>query len=632
MLFFIGFILLTNNNIIRADNSQWSFTSITNDSTTEPCKPMKLPELPEPIIIDLPKPAGTLEVSVADFGAVADGPDGIAKNVDGNVEAFNKAIEYCRQHKASKLTVPKGVYRITSPKSIVIKEMEDFIFDGQDSTLIFSKIGDLKSFDFGFTITDCNRVAIRNINIDWDWNIQPLACIVRIIEASGDKKCFDVKFEYTEPVSPEKFLCFGFSPLDEQTLTPGSGTQFFYFGLEKVEKLLSDVLRVRTKKPIDLKKGKLYLVRNYFTDKPCFVMESNSHLTLDDIQIYSFPGMGFIVLGDQHHWQMLNCKITHHPARWRPVSITADGLHFFQSKGYLRMENCDFGYMADDCVNIHDDNIVGLEVTGTHSINAVNVTKWYMINVGDIIEFRKADLSPIGFSSKITSLKFGNEKGCLITFADSLPKNLSADSIMFNRRFNSANIIIRNCYFHETAARGLLLHANHVLVENCRFYHIQQAAVQIETGFIPGWWAEGYGAGDITFRNNTFEKNNPMCTHNGVQIYISVYLPSGRTPYPIFHDIMFDSNKFIDFPGLAMFLSSCKNIIVKDNIFSNFTELPYADEARSVIRAEYASELKIVNNKWKQCPFVKKTGIEYNPGTVHDVTIKDNTVTVDTCR
>lgn len=56
-------------------------------------------------------------------------------------------------------------------------------------------------------------------------------------------------------------------------------------------------------------------------------------------------------------------------------------------------------------------------------------------------------------------------------------------------------------------------------------------------------------------------------------LYMGVYLPGGRTEDPVFQNILIEQNSFIDCPRQAMFLSSCRNVIVRGNTVINALKL-----------------------------------------------------------
>ncbi|MHC4442994.1 MAG: alpha/beta fold hydrolase [Planctomycetota bacterium] len=593
----------------------WAYLPASRDFNVKQAMVENPPTGSKEIVIKPPLPKRESVVSVTNFGIVADGPQGPAVEADGNYEALMRAISHCRDHKASKLIVPAGVYRITSPNPIVFEELDNFIFDGGGAEFIFSQIGK----GMGFVIDRCRRCVFRDFKVDWDWDLQPLASVGRVVDVAEDRSYFDMKFPDEKEVDENKFRCRAINALDEKTLLPGAGKDFVGIDPEKVLKIETKVLRVWPKWPLKVEPGELYRVRHFMYDKHAFHLASNVHLRLEDVVIYSFPGVGYDISGDQHHWELIDCKITHRPNKWRPITCTTDGYHVVQSQGYMRMEGCEFGYMGDDCVNIHDVCSQGVTVADKHTVVAENViSPRNLFQAGDTVELRKGDFSPMGFRSKLTAAEYDEIRSeCRLSFADELPAGVPSDAIVLNRRYHSSNFVIRNCYFHENRANGLLIQSPGGLIENNRFYRHQQTAINVKIGCEPNW-AEGYGPGNLIFRNNTFEKVNPMSARDGIVIDVRAFLPMGQTPYPVFQNILFEDNTFIDFPGPAIFLSSCKNVIVRNNTFRNPSKLPAGHTNRGLIRAERASDLKFIENKWEPSPYVPRAGVEFDPNSVRN--------------
>jgi hypothetical protein len=57
----------------------------------------------------------------------------------------------------------------------------------------------------------------------------------------------------------------------------------------------------------------------------------------------------------------------------RPITTTADGFHVAQSQGFIRLEDCDFGYLGDDCINIHDNIHSGVRRVNAHTLVATAI-------------------------------------------------------------------------------------------------------------------------------------------------------------------------------------------------------------------------------------------------------------------
>jgi hypothetical protein len=547
--------------------------------------------------IDLPRTGQGNSVTVADFGARAE------ENFC-NLEAFEKALQYCLGNKVSSLIVPTGNYHfLTKPFTQAHLNLDgfvDFSIEGQGSELIFHHTVPYIS------ICNSQRIMVKDLFLDWDWSEKPLAS-VGVIECIGENGSYiDMYFPAYSEVSETmeiRFLC----PFDTKRYTPGckGGFEFrpyennFILNTEdektdsdmqelvrelsnilkpNAKKVSSNILRFETKDPEwsrkYLKKGQCYNIRHYEYDNYAVYMYDSAHLSLENIVIYSCPGSGFVGNGDIHHIHLNGCKIQLKPGTARSITTTVDGLHICNSQGNFIIENCDFSYSGDDCINIHDNSSMGIRYIDSNTLLALRVRRNSVLyEKGYSVELRKPDLSPYGYSSELVGVEYDDDNHtCLLKFKDTLPKELSPNTVLFNGRFHTDNYIIRNCRFSNNRARAILLQGCNGIVEHNVFENIQGAAIQIETG-CESRWSEGKGVRNLVIRKNRIHH----CDLNAWQmavIYMGVYLPEGRTDYPIFENILFEDNTICDCPRLALYLSSCKNVIVQNNTIINPNQIP----------------------------------------------------------
>lgn len=546
------------------------------------------------ITIRLPKTENT--VYAADFGVRAGaGWD--------NTKAFGKALAHCRSVGAAKLVVPKGVYYFKSCEGdahLSLDQMEDFILEGNGSEFIFES---LHSY---ISIRSSQRVLVQHLNLDWNWEKSPLASVGVVTNIAEDGSFIECTFPEHECVPEDmKFSIVG--PFDPARYTPGcpGGIEFRPYVndhvkksgdeesdrkmqqlvrelsnifLPKQEKAGENVLRFYTVDAdftkVHFKLGDCFRFRHYEYSILTVPVEDSKDVTFDHVTIYSSPGNGFVGNGDIYGLHFKSCRVTVRPGTTRSISTVTDCLHVCNSQGNFIIEDCEFGYAGDDCINIHDNSSMGIVPMGSHTLLALRVTKEAVLfEVGYPVEFRNPDLSPTGFSSVVTEVSYRpEERSCILTFEDPLPKQLSPDTVLWNKRFQTQNYIIRNCRFVNNRARGVLLQGSNGLVENNVFENIQGAAIQIETG-CESRWSEGHGVRNLILRGNVI-RHCDLNAWQMAELYMGVYLPDGRTDTPVFENILIEENSFIDCPRLAMYLSSCRHVIVRKNAVINAGQMP----------------------------------------------------------
>jgi hypothetical protein len=472
-------------------------------------------------------------------------------------------------------------------------------------------------------IKNCNRTVFSNFNLDWDWKIDPLASIGSIIKVAPNSSFFEMRFETAAPLDPKRWVTM--NPLDEKLRAPGAGQEFGGFGPRKIEKLDAQTVRIWPSYPVPAKAGQLYLLRHYTYEKHGILMSSNTHLSLRYVTIFSFPGIGFVVGGDQHHLELLHCRITYPENERRPITTTADGFHVTQSQGFIKLEDCDFGYMGDDCINIHDNIHSGVRRVDAHTLVAEGIVAWMCpYAAGDLVEIRNGDYSPTGFKGKLKESKTDyKSKETTLVFEQELPSRIASDAILFNLRYSSRNCIIRNCYFHENRARGLLCNTADWLIEGNRFFHNQHSAMLLVADVGPSW-SEGFGARNVIIRNNQFESSNSMGAGEGAVVGMSATSGGSTTRYPLLENILFENNVFKEMTGFALEATSFKNLVIRQNSFINREKAPIALKMRGAIRAELGSGLWVEGNEWTTQNGMASPSLLYDAETTQKIVCQGN--------
>lgn len=575
-----------------------------------------------------------------------------------NTEALRNAIGFCLKNGKKKLIVEKGNYYfyektgssgaktsdIAAPPSsaidpfVSVDGMDDFILDCSNSLFIFREP---KPFIY---IHNSRRILIKNLFIDWDWDVAPLASVGIVSDIANDGSSILCRFpEYPKVSDRMHFSIVG--PFDPVKYSPGykGGMEFRPYAnnhikptgdekrdakMKQLVRELSDILtgkqevenenciRFYTKdSDFTLKhfhKGNAFNFRHFEYDMVTLLIDDSTHITADNVVIYSAPGSGFVVNGDSCYIHLKACKVTLRPGFVRSITTSVDCVHVTNSKGYFIIDDCEFQMAGDDCINIHDNSSMGIKVLSEHSLMALSVDRNAVrYENGFKVELRNPDLSPTGFCGTVEKAEyFPEDRSCRLTFKESLPTDLSEDTVLWNHRFDSANYIIRNCRFTNNRARGVLLQGSNGYLYNNHFENIQGAAIQIETGS-ESRWSEGHGVHNLIIEDNTIRH----CDLNGWQmavLYMGVYLPDGRTNVGVFDNILIKNNSIIDCPRLAMFLSSCRNVSVTGNAIINPLQIPleencygssgmeapiFGESYHGVIQFEKASNCSQEDNK-----------------------------------
>ena len=562
--------------------------------------------------VDRPSDGNGLVLNAADFGVSETNAD--------NTAALRAALAAAKERRAARLVLPRGAYRVASNSPLSLDGFTDFTFDGGGSTFVTYR----KSGAF-LDIKGCTRVRLCDFALDWDWSRTPLASLVEVSAKHGTTADFTFRDYADFPDKEALFTCA--SPFDPVTRSVGlEGRHTLSFGSYTGNKRSADVSwiapnTVRLPVPAGgVEVGQLFRLQHYYYHMGGVVMEGNAHVRLERIRVRSTPGHAFRIGGAQHHTLFRDVDIVAPPDDPRRIiTCTGDHLHLSNSRGFIKLENCEFSLGADDIFNMHDNSAYA-EKTGGNSLRVLNSPLYAALPAGTVVELRKADYSPAGMSATVSKTTRLGARVADVVFQENLPGEIGDGFILFDRRYDTRNVIVRGCRFHDNRGRGLLILARDVTVENNVFRHHESGAIKIETGYTLNHWSEGYGVSNVVVRNNVFDYVNPSgrpAAHRQRSIYTGIYLKTDpsldTTSYPIIRDVLFVGNEFRESTGVAAYLTSIRNVTFRDNLFTDAVprkhELPY----RAQFYLENAHGAKILNNTWIESACVKAPGVEWDP-------------------
>ena len=571
--------------------------------------------------IDPPQNVDGPIVSVADFGAKPDG-SACAWN------AFTQAIEECKKVGASKLLIPHGRYVFNDPEILTrpgahfpMADMSDLVIEGSGSELVFHHIRPVMTFHH------CQRVIVRNFSVDWDID---LAVPGRIKEGKGGEKVLEIPKEFpfgegdrigavTEydlnELTWKKNAIEVYDPKDARLVASQTWSSE---GFQKFPK------------------GSTLVIRKYVYDAHAFVFNGpgTGHLAFEDLTIYACPGMAFSGAWCDRGFRFARCKIQRKIDPRRLISATADGIWFGGAQGDILIEDCDFSHQGDDSVNLHG---AWVTVASRPDRKTVELAyKWAACPpfvIGEEIKLRRAsDLSLIQ-RAKIIAVEreTPDSKTCKVTLDRELPAELATGDFVENTARACGNFLIRNNYFHDHRARGLLIQASNGLVENNRISNVMCAAMQLTTD--ARYWHEGFVCEDVTIRGNTMEGCNyanwdrhatgrhPACLN------VVADTVSGLSPAPIHRNILIEGNTIKDTPGLAIFVTSSEDVIIRNNTIINSNTEPFNGTgsgiglaARGSIMIARASNVVISGNDQTAKKKTWDRGVYVDAATTKNVT------------
>ena len=605
---------------------------IGRDFGAAPAEPRPDPTGCPDFTVDLPAPPKNI-YRATDHGVSPDSPD--------NSEAFQSLLWTARKNRPAKIVIDKGVYRFGDGADLLMDTTFDVEIDAQGSTFLFRKTkGKL------FSIHHSERVAIRNLTIDWDWDADPLASFVEAVAKADDGASVDLRFIDYDAFPRRDVRVADLSEVEPSTrfMPPGGGVGIafeFFKGRgapEKIEWVAPNILRLHASAAQleRVRPGMLFLMRHYVYDMNAFQLISNRHTTFDNVHVVSCPGMGFLASGTQENWQILHSSVHPAPGSKRGIAATADAIHAGSSRGRIRIEDTVLGGGGDDTLNLHDGNVYALRLDDHRvlTLNHNNLPGNYFWK-GHRVEFREEDFSPTGFTATLAEVRRTNPgRGQIeLLFEEKLPEPEGRGFVLFNRNYGTHDVLIRGCTF-DRFPRGILLMADNATVEDNVFHFGKAGGIKIETGYTMKVWSEGYGATNVVIRRNRFETVNQMGRYDfegRPDIYVSTYRvvdPSmDKARYPLFRDILIEGNVFSGSTGVPVYLASAGRVTIRDNTFDLTAPSSMPEPTRGGIAMDSAKDVAVIGNTWILPQNASTPAIHFDAGTVTGLRTKGNRLT-----
>lgn len=549
--------------------------------------------------IQRPKADKLNEVNAADFG--------LSEENEDNFAAFQSALNYCALNPQTKLVIDKGTYYFESINGLDANNCTDLLIEGNDATFVFS------STDYRFFIRNSDCVEIRNLNVDWNWKESPLASVVTVQNSNADTNTLDLVFKDAE-YCDENCRLMAITQCDPETYTFGakySSKEVYLYqdgtNIKSVQKISDNTLRVTHNGCMNgFEDGETYILRHYVYNGTVFNLRDYSkNITFDNVSIYGSPGMAYICEGNSSHFQIINSFIGVNPEHKdkRCVSLTADAIHIVNTNGCFNISDCDISGMGDDCINVHD----GLGYVSAVNGNTLTLIASAMrLEAGDTLGFKNDKFENTDLTAKVVSVK-NLDWITKEVVVEGLTETLSVGWTAYNTECNSGNYVIRNNYFHENRARGLLLQSSNGLCENNRFYKTMAQAIKVVMDIEPTLWQEGTGVDNLVIRNNTFEK----CNYSdwGAVIEIGTNIAGRSAETAVFTNIEISSNSFKDIPSTLMRTDNINGLVFSENTVDTGDFFDNSSVQGSLWFGEYCSNVKYTDNIFVNSGFMQNKEI-----------------------
>jgi parallel beta-helix repeat protein len=540
----------------------------------------------------------TSEIRVSDFGAVPN-------DKKDDTRAILSAIEACKLKKNSMLLFEHGTYDIYGSKkddrgrfepSIEISNADNLTIDGNGCEFIGHDYSSM------FNFTGCNNIMITNLSIDWD----PLPYTQgKVVQVDTDFVDIEVLAPFTAKEGLHTEAIIGYEP--EKRRMARRFTDHYQLGYEKTtEVTVPGVMRLFVGRKDRFagtmpEVGTYVIARHQVYGYQSFELEKCKNVKLENINIYSNPGMG--VTGDEcRDISISHLRVMLRPGTGRWMSCTADATHFAGCRGTITMENCLFEGMGDDATNVRSGHY--LLVSERLGDNKLRIKTGYRYGndltppePGDKLELSSEDKPLLPYVTlNVRSVERDTLNNSLIIgFSEKLPEKTGKGDAVGNASSVPA-LRIRNCTTIRNRSRGFIIKTRDVIIEDCTFQDITECAIALETD-INGWW-ESISSRDVIIRNNRFidGKFEPGYLHGVIEFHTM----SQTAPAGVYRRISIANNIFLGSAGNIIKIGSADDVSIVNNIMDHPEE--------EAIFLYNSSNIRISGNKLTNCKIGLKTG------------------------
>lgn len=420
------------------------------------------------------------------------------------------------QNRQPVLKLPAGTFVL--PK-LDVKGAQGLTIDGTGTTLVFS---DHKANGIG--VSQCKGITLRGLTVDYN----PLPFTQGTVTAKAPDQSW-IEFDVHD----------GYPDLASEYLVP----QCHIFHATRVEwKREAPDLYARKTLAVTPRHGRLearagtpYFASVELGDRVVLNKRSGNaikfwdseDITVEGVTILASPGCALIcryVKGtNRFQYDIRRGPTPPGAIQPRLMSSDADGFNYAYSPKGPVLENCNFSFMGDDSVNLHGPTLLVVatpsptEILAAHPYGPEPVHK--VIQPGHTARLLRLPTYAVAGQVPIASCtcepqstppyleaigKFWprNEpgRGCVYRFLLREPLAARVGDCLDVPEINAPDFVIRNNYFHDHRARGIILGASRGLVEGNAIERTKQIAIKIDPGYV--YWREAGWVSDVMVRNN----------------------------------------------------------------------------------------------------------------------------------
>jgi hypothetical protein len=323
--------------------------------------------------------------------------------------------------------------------------------------------------------------------------------------------------------------------------------------------------------------------------KPCepvVHLDRCGRCTMREMTLQNGGFAAFFETGGDGGHVYVGCKVAPGP---RPagavedqlVGCGADGFHSAGVRTGPTIDRCTWeGLLHDDCIAIHG-SLQQIERVEADRLILEKGNRGGFV-VGEPVRIS----SKTGFFGEFACTAMRNVEGGLLELTLDRPSGAPVESKASNPRSNGAGFKILNCTLGNARSRGILVKADHGLIEGCTISGCGMSAISIGPEY---YWNEADYSQHVTVRGNKLAENVLNGSDAGT-VFIHGDGAIGNADITI-ADNLFGRN----YGQRAIHVSDTDGVRIANNRFIT-SPLPLPDKARTVLHLETSRNIALLAN------------------------------------
>jgi len=462
------------------------------------------------------------------------------------------------------IKLPGGILTgSTETARIAFGQKKDIVIDGNGSILKLEGKGG------PFLFKNCENISLKNFTVDLQTQGYIQADPVES-KLGGRRITVRVQPGFPALVLDEIGSVFSF---DKKTNGPASGSVELGKGrFTSITPVGPSLYEIEFAVPVTMPNTTTLVFRRRSGGGPAFVFDNCKTITIDHVTIASAPQMGFTF----HRCEDLtlqNVIIKAAEGSGRLIATGADGFHASQTRGKIKIANCIFDGLGDDCINVHDFYLRSAAWKGQDGLQLTERTDFAVQHdiksrdnlprVGDSVQLVDPLTLNVLAEAKIANIDASSDQPTLQLSAP-VDTKVAGQSVLVCSISAAPDLDISHCRFARTRARGVLTHTK-TRIDACTFENIAHSAVSVLAD--AQYWGEGCSPTHIAVTNSTFQSCGLVADAGA--ILVSSLGAKGAVPVlSAGSDITITGNKFNACAAPVVSIANVNGINVSSNSFN----------------------------------------------------------------